>query len=284
MYQVLFIYRTIITLIYSPNDITSLVELISSDNSLIRDETISQLFAFIFHRCAERGEIINVGIIERLFKAKTMSSRVSSALVTYISAVEADELQGITYYKATTPEHTAVVCAMIPKLEVVRNKSLAQLEKNLKAENTVRMLSECFWALLQAYSVAGDGDAEFTWTESADEEVKAKLQSIFNTAQKELLDSALDLAQVDVLLRAVSLFPTLDREQVLKHIATDRKRGTLTENTVALVGALIEGSKDAAKPEMKRWFLMVFDYLTRRFVEDAVLTGKVTALTKALGI
>ncbi|KAI5849196.1 hypothetical protein BZA05DRAFT_85437 [Tricharina praecox] len=212
-----------------------------------------------------------------------MSSRVSSALVAYISAVDAEELQGISYYKAATPEHTAVVCAMIPKVEVVRNKSLAQLEKNLQAGNTVQMLSECFSALLQAYSVAGEGDAAYTWAESADEEVKTKLQRIFEATQKELLESALDLTQVNVLLRAASLFPSLDREQVLKHIATDRKRSALTENTVALVGALLQDSNDAAKPEMKRWFLMVFDYLTRRFAEDAVLTGKVAAFAKALG-
>lgn len=271
-------------MLYSPEDVSNLAERLSSESSLIRDETVSQLFAFILHRSAERGDIIGANVIHRLLKAKTMSSRVSSALVAYISAVDAEELQGISYYKAATPEHTAVVCAMIPKVEVVRNKSLAQLEKNLQAGNTVQMLSECFSALLQAYSVAGEGDAAYTWAESADEEVKTKLQRIFEATQKELLESALDLTQVNVLLRAASLFPSLDREQVLKHIATDRKRSALTENTVALVGALLQDSNDAAKPEMKRWFLMVFDYLTRRFAEDAVLTGKVAAFAKALGM
>jgi hypothetical protein len=35
---------------------------------------------------------------------------------------------------------------------------------------------------------------------------------------------------------------------------------------------------------MKGWFLMVFDHLTRRFAEDAVLSDKVIAIAMALGL
>jgi len=284
MLQILFIYCSIINLLCSPEDVNNLVVRLSSESPLIQNETISQLFAFILHRSAGRGDSIGASVIERLLEAKTLSRRVSAALVAYVSAVDVEELQGINYYKAQTAEHTAVVCAMISKLETVRDKALSQLEKNLMAGNKVQMFSECFSALIKAYSVACDGDAEFAWADSADEEVKAKLQSIFDTTQKELLTSALDVAQVDVLLRAVSLFPSLDREHVLRHISTDRKRSALTENTVTLVNALLEDSNDATKPEMKRWFLMVFDHLTRRFAEDAILSCKVIAFAKALGI
>ncbi|KAA8908375.1 hypothetical protein FN846DRAFT_898598 [Sphaerosporella brunnea] len=199
----------------------------------------------------------------------------------YISTAESEDLQGICYPRTEQAEHLAVVCALIPKSPAVRDAALTAVDKAVSSDTL--MLSERISALLEAYSEENDDSMGFAWSPSAGETVRAKLQRVFNTAQPILLESASDASQVNVLRRAASLFPTLDREQALQHVAKNRKRSTLTENTIALIDALVEDSDDASTPEMKGWFLMAFDHLTRRFAEDAVLAPKVTTFAKALG-
>lgn len=284
MPKLLFVYRTMITLLYTSEDVNGLVKRLSAESSLIKDGTLSQLFAFILHLSAERGDVIDVAFVNRLLKAETMSPRVSSALVTYISKTAPEFLAGISTPKSASAEQMAVICALIPKLEAIRDSALSRLDKELRAGGAAQMLSERVSALLEVFSVAVEDSSKFEWAPSASEEVQAKLQNVFNVAQKELLQSAPDAAQVSVLRRAASLFPSLDRERVLKHVASDRKRSALTENTVALIDALVVDSDDLAIPEMKGWFLMAFDYLTRRFAEEGALSPKVTAFAKALGM
>jgi hypothetical protein len=280
-WQALFVYRTVITLLCSSEDISSLVKRLSIEPSLSSDGMLSQLVAFILHLSTERGNIIDVTFINLLLQADNMASRISSALVAYISTAEPGDLEGIRYPKA---EHPAVVCALIPKLPGIRDTALGVVGRSLQEGSMVMMLSERLSALLEAYSVERTDSVGFAWSSSADENVKAKLQRIFNAAQAAILESASDASQANVLRRAASLFPSLDREQVLQHVAKNRKRSALTENTVALIDALVEDSDDASTPEMKSWFLMVFDHLTRRFAEDTVLTSKVATFAKALSM
>jgi hypothetical protein len=276
------VYRTVITLLYNSQDVNRLVKQLSNESSIGSDEMLSQLVAFLLHMSAERGDVIDAAFIDRLLQADSMTSRVSSALVAYISAAESDNIHGIVYPKAAQGEQLAVICALIPKLQGIRDAALKAVDKSLSV-GPVLMLSERISALLEAYSVENEDSTGFTWSSSADESVKSKLQRVFNAAQTVMLESAADASQVNVLRRAASLFPSLDREQALQHVAKNRKRSVMTENTVALIDALVEDSDDASTPEMKSWFLVAFDHLTRRFAEDAVLAPKVTAFAKALG-
>ncbi|KAI5785180.1 ribosome 60S biogenesis N-terminal-domain-containing protein [Pyronema domesticum] len=282
--KLLQIYRSIIALVYSADNVNNLVEKLCSKPARFADGTLAQLLGYIIHLSAERGDVIDIKHISQMIKPEIMTTKVSSALVAYIAATDAEEFEGFSYPAKAGPEHMAVICALIPKLPVVQEAAIKQLDKELKSGKTAPMLIERVSALLEVYSEATETEGKYEWVESADDDaIKSKLLNAFNIAQKELLESAPDVSQVNVLRRAVSLFPTLDKEGVLKHIAANRKRSALTDSTVSLVEALIDSSDEAAVPEMKAWFLMVFDHLTRRFAEDAVLSEKVTALAMALG-
>ena len=278
-----------LSLLYTPEDAKRLIERLLSMSSLSRNGALPRLLEFMLHLSVERGNVIPIDLISRLLTPDAMTPRISSALVAYISGTEAGHLQGINYPESTGPEQMAVVCSLIPKLPAIRDIALKRLDTEIRAGKTVPKLGERISALLEVYSVTAEDSTNFAWIPTASESIRARLQNAFDFAQKELLQAAPDAPQVSVLRRAVSLFPTLDRKGALKHIASNKKRSSLTDNTVALLDALVRssddgGDDDATTPEMKGWFLMVFDHLTRRFAEDAVLSGKVTALAKALGL
>lgn len=277
-----------ISLLYTPEDAKRLIERLLSMPSLSRNWALPQLLGFMLHLSVERGDVIPIDLISYLLKPDAMTPRISSALVAYISGTGAEHLQGLGYPESTAPVQIAVVCSLIPKLPAIRDTALERLDKEVLAGKAMPMLSERISALLEVYSVTAEDSLGFAWIPTASEPVKAKLWNAFDFAQNELLQAAPDASHVNVLRRAVSLFPALDRRGALKHIASTRKRSTLTDNTVALLDALMrnsdDGDGDATTPEMKGWFLMVFDSLTRRFAEDTVLSDKATALAKALGL
>lgn len=272
-----------ISLLYTSADVNCLLARFCSEPSRYKEGTLPQLLEFILHLSVERGHVIDVNLISRLLKPDIITPRVSSALVAYISGTKIEDLQGINCFETTVPEQMAVVYSLIPKLKTIRDVALNRLNEEIQAGSTL-LLTERVSALLEVYSVAIADSTNFDWATCANGTIKTKLQIAFNVTQKELLQTAPNTHQVNVLQRAISLFPSLNRKDFLKRIATNRMRSALTDSTVALVDALVEKSDDAYISEMKGWFLMVFDHLTRRFAEDAVLSDKVIAIAMALGL
>ncbi|KAF8251300.1 hypothetical protein K440DRAFT_91482 [Wilcoxina mikolae CBS 423.85] len=269
-----------ITLFYTSEDVNNLVARLCSEPSCFRHRTLPQLLEFILHLSVERGDVVDVKFINCLLKPDIITAPVSAALVAYVSGTRAEYLQGIDCPEATASEQLAVVCSLIPKLTTIRDAALYRLDEEIRAGHTTLMLSERMVALLEAYSVAAEDSAEFHWASHTNDTIKVKLQNAFDVSQNLLLQAVPNASQVNVLRRAVSLFPSLNHKEVLKHIA---KRGALTDYTVALVATLLEKSSDAFTSEMKGWYLMAFNYLTRRFAEDVVLSNMVTAISMVLG-
>ncbi|KAF8533077.1 ribosome 60S biogenesis N-terminal-domain-containing protein [Trichophaea hybrida] len=281
--KLLFVYRSMITFLFTSEDINNLVARLCSEPSCFRHRIFPQLLVFILHLSVERGDVVDVKSINHLLKPENITAPVSAALVAYVSGTKAEHLQGIDCPVATTSEQVAVVCSLIPKLTTIRDAALYRLDEEIRAGHASLMLSERILALLEAYSVAVEASAEFRWASHTNYTTKVKLQNAFDISQNLLLQAVPNTSQVNVLRRAVSLFPSWNHKKFLKHITTNTKRGALTDHTVTLVATLFEKSGDAFTSEMKGWYLMVFNYLTRRFAEDVVLSDKVTAISMAFG-
>lgn len=163
--------------------------------------------------------------------------------------------------------------------------TLVSLHECLGGEKNIPHLAKHLAALLEGFSVPTKDPARFEWDKSMSADAKQKMESIFDVAQKNMFEGPMDAAQVELLLRATSLFASLNREGILKKLASDNRSSFLTAKTVALLGTLVE-DMDPTKPEpteLRSWLLMAFDYLTRRFSEDKALSEKVVNFTKQLG-
>lgn len=179
----------------------------------------------------------------------------------------------------SSPGKLELECALIRKVGTVRNLVLSSLPRILGSHKSPRNTSHYLVALLEVFSSPVGESGRFKWATTAGDDVRLKLDSAFSEFQDALYESPLDLVQIRVLQRAASLLPSMDKEKALRQ-ATYNKGGSLTSNTISLIGSLVDIGNAT---ELRGWLLVVFDYLTRRFAEDELLSERVLCFTKQLG-
>ncbi|RPB06082.1 hypothetical protein L873DRAFT_1660546 [Choiromyces venosus 120613-1] len=180
-------------------------------------------------------------------------------------------------------EHSAtkagLECALIRKVDVMRELVLSSL--TITSDFTrAKDISPYLMALLESFSIPGKDTTRFEWTVKASAETRDQLDKIFARFQVNLYENHLSPEQVNLLQRAASLLPSLDKTKALQNIIQDNRRSNLTAKTVDLIGSLIDSREIA---DIRSWVLMVLGFLTRRFAEDELLSGKVLMFTKRLG-
>lgn len=228
--------------------------------------------AYLIRRASERSEVLAVDNINTILATETISSELSSALVTYVKDADAEGLEGIILALGSdSATKTAIECAIMKKLNVYRKSALKFYNKKIKSGEQLPMFSSRFSALLEAYSGSAGANGRYTWDEETPEATRTTLQALFDAVQDQLLEDTLDSAQVEVFLRAASLFDSTDRKRVLEHVAGSKKRSMLTANTVNLLDVLVEDKATFTSTSMKHFLLLSFDQLTRK-LSDATNT------------
>lgn len=246
----------------------------------------------LLHRLSSRDEYLPISDLEKFLAIDDTPKVFCDALTEYINSASKDKLESFdsqSYdfdFEAELHEWTAALdSALIRKIESVRDMALISLHRHLGEQKTVPHLAQHLAALLEGFSVPTEDKNIFKWEKSMTAGAKQKMENIFDVAQKNMFEGPMDAAQVELLLRASSLFATLDREGILKRVASDNRSSSLKVKTVALLETLVKDMdlSESEPIELRSWLLMVFDYLTRRFSEDDVLLEKVVAFTKQLG-
>lgn len=262
--------------------------LVKGDTNELQFDVLTQLL----HRLSSRDEHLPVSDLEKLLAIDDAPKVFCNALTEYINSASNDKLvsfdsQSYDFnFQAELHEWTvALDSALIRKIGSVRDTALVSLHKHLGGEKNIPHLAKHLAALLEGFSVPTKDPARFEWDKSMTAGAKQKIESIFDVAQKNMFEGPMDAVQVELLLRAASLFTSLNREGILKKVTSDNRSSCLTAKTVGLLGTLVK-DMDPTKPEpteLRSWLLMAFDYLTRRFSEDKALSEKVVNFTKQLG-
>lgn len=264
------------------------MNLVRGDTNELQFDVLTQLL----HRLSSRDEYLPINDLEKFLAIYDAPKVFCDALTEYIKSASKDKLEGFhpqSYdfnFHAELHEWTvALDSALIRKIESVRDLALVSLHKCLGKGKENPHLAKHLAALLEGFSVPTEDTGRFEWDKSMTASAKQKMENIFDVAQKNMFEGPMDIAQVELLLRAASLFSSLDKEGILKKVVSDNRSSSLTAKTVALLGTLIEDmSPTGPEPtELRNWLLMAFDYLTRRFSEDETLSEKVMNFTKQLG-
>lgn len=262
--------------------------LVEGDTNELQFDVLTQLL----HRLSSRDEYLPINDLEKLLAIDDAPKGFCDALTKYINSAPKDTLvffdsQSYDFnFQAELHEWTiALDSALIRKIGSVRDMALVSLHKRLGAERSIPHLAKHLAALLEGFSVATKDTGRFEWNKSMTTGAKQKMEDIFDVAQKNMFEGPMDTAQVELLLRAASLFTSLDRGGILKKVASDNRSSSLTAKTVALLETLVKDmdSTESEPIELRSWLLMAFDYLTRRFSEDETLSEKAVAFTKQLG-
>lgn len=262
--------------------------LVEGDTNELQFDVLTQLL----HRLSSRDEYLPINDLEKLLAIDDAPKVFCNALTEYINSAPKDTLvsfdsQSYDFnFQAELHEWTiALDSALIRKIGSVRDMTLVSLHKLLGAERSIPHLAKHLAALLEGFSVATKDTGRFEWNKSMTAGAKKKMEDIFDVAQKNMFEGPMDTAQVELLLRAASLFTSLDRGGILKKVAGDNRSSSLTAKTVALLETLVKDmdSTESEPIELRSWLLMAFDYLTRRFSEDETLSEKVVTFTKQLG-
>lgn len=250
------------------------------------------ILALLLYRLSSRKEYLPIKDLGRLL-AKTNAPKVlCDALTEYLLSTPKDEIKSLDVraynlnFEAELHEWTILLdCALVRQIESVRNMTLVILDQTLENGKSIPHLARYLAALLEGFSMPKEDGIMYEWDESADAEVRQRLQRLFSAAQGGMFDGPPDASQVELLQRVASLFTSIDRKRVLKQVISDNRRSSLTAKTVALLNTLTREMDpvESESAELRSWLFMVFDHLTRRFAEDERLSEKTVGFTKQLG-
>lgn len=258
--------------------------LVSGLSSAQDNEVVSQFIAFLFRRASHTGKDIGVEALGSILQSSHLAAPTAVAIAAYITSSDADDLEGVEYAPASHDfNHAPIECAFIRTLPAFRSAALKAYIHQVERNELAAVPDGFFAALVEAYSTHNSDLNKYVWNDSADADVQGHLSNILRTILPHLLEEPLDQSQVELFVRAASLIDVFDKEEMLAHIAKDRKKANLSDRLVALLEVLIQDEDEIEATGMKSWFLMAFDHLTRRFAEDAVLSAKVLGFAKALG-
>lgn len=250
------------------------------------------MLAQLLNRISSRNEHLPIDDLEKLLAIEDTPKVFCDALTEYINSTPKDHLESFnpeSYYLNIEAElhewSVAINSALIRKIKSVRDMALVSLGKRLSKRRNIPHLARYLSALLEGFSVSTGDKGRFKWEKSMTTEAKQKMEDLFEAAQKSMFEGPINVAQIELLQRAASLFTSLDKDKILKKIISDNRSSSLMAGTVALLETLIKDIDfvESESAELRSWLLMVFDHLTRRFSEDETLSEKVVDFTKQLG-
>ncbi|TGZ83023.1 hypothetical protein EX30DRAFT_339263 [Ascodesmis nigricans] len=274
-------FNAICLLGLEPADYDHLITRLSS----AQDHTIStHLLSFLLRRAVHTSITISVTVLNTLLQTQEFTASVAESLATYIAHISASDLEGIEYSPACHDySHATIECAFIRKLPAFRAAGLVAYTHQLKKNEISAIPDGFFAALVEAYCDHDEETDKYTWCSDADADVQDDLSKILRIIWPQLLEKPLDVAQIELFIRVASVIDVVDKNALLAHIAKDRKRGNLSDRLIGLLDVVLDDDDEIEATGMKGWFLMVFDYLTRRFAEDQSLTPKAVTFAKTLG-
>lgn len=247
-------------------DAQGLVEAVLANLREKKNSALESLLAVLISFLMSRGYILDKRLFISILSLDSELSNILTALCNYLLNCPVGQFLGLAS------------CISGPDLQIgAPRKAATRKPTNPLNNHKSRRVA----ALLDSCSVY-DGKIECSWRSNITSNAKALLQQLFSMVCEEYAGNISETWEKHDLLRAAFLFPSLDPPKFLKHIADGKQQFNVT-STVPLIDALL-GSLDLADiPNINLWLLGVFEHLTRRFAEDAVLSTETLLLTMKLG-